>query len=219
MDRRDFLKLMAQTGALAAMGGIGTGCGGNSSGTSNDNPLTHLSSGNTEPTVDYPPRNPDGHLTPYLVIPKLDYYHPSAPEWTSWAGAQLTNPPHSFWFVVPDINESTDVILPVINLGNMTTRHLILELYEGPHQGEMSLSQCTLVERKGPYTLHPGIITGYPMRFTRSRAEGASIAICYDPFFDPIHSIASVGALSSDRKNLGNCPGIKPPGYPGYYGF
>lgn len=214
MDRREFLKLMAQTGALAAMGGVGIGCGGASG--------TPSSRRKQEPTVDYPPRNPDGSLSPYLVIPRLDSYDPDNPEWNSWAGASwtdVTHPPHDFWFNVPDINQSVDVVLPVINLGNMTSRHLIIELHEGPHQGVMSLSQCSLVERRGPFTLHPGVITGFPMRYTRRRNEGASVAICYDPFFDPIHSIASVGALSSDRKNLGNCVGIRPSGYPGYYGF
>lgn len=213
MDRREFLKLMASTGALAAMGGIGCS-------TSPDKPLTHRE---PPPTVDYNPRNPDGALTPYLVIPKLDGYSSTNPDpaW-DWAGYTRTDFPyaiHGYWFQVPYVNESVDVVVPVINLGNMTTRHLVVELYEGPHQGEMSLSQCTLVDRGGPYTLHPGVITGYKLRYTRKRTEGASVAICYDPFFDPIHSITSVGALSADRKNLGNCEGLRPPGYPGYYGF
>ena len=208
MDRREFIKLMAASGALVAMGGIGC---------KSSKPPIRV----PEATVDYEGRNPDGSLTPYLVIPRLDSYQPGDPEW-NWAGMQWTDvahPPHDFWFLVPDVNESVDVVLPVINLGNMTTRHLVLELYEGPHTGTMSLSQCTLVERRGPFTLHPGVITGFPMRYTRRLAEGASVAICYDPFFDPIHSISSVGALSGDRKNLGLCDGIIPPGYPGYYGY
>lgn len=215
MDRREFLKLMAQTGALAAMGGLGGSCGSSSSPTSGRR--------TPSPTVDYSPRNPDGSLSPYLVIPRLDEYSSTNPDpaW-NWAGYTRTDfpyAPHGFWFQVPDINESVDVVLPVINLGNMTTRHLVVELYEGPKQGTMSLSQCELRDRKGPYILHPGVITGFLMRYTRKQQEGASVAICYDPFFDPIHSISSVGALSPDRKNLGNCSGIKPPGYPGYYGF
>lgn len=208
MDRREFLKLMAASGALAAVGGMGC--------------TTPPPRREPNPTVDFEARNPDGSLTPYLVIPRLDSYHPDDPEWNAWAGVQWTDvahPPHNFWFDPPDVNASVDVVLPVINLGNMTTRHLVIELYEGPHAGTMSLSQCTLVERRGPFTLHPGVITGFLMRYTRRRAEGASVAICYDPFFDPIHSIGTVGALAPDRKNLGNCYGIRPPGYPGYLGF
>jgi hypothetical protein len=213
MDRRDFLKLMAQTGALAAMGGMGWNCGSSS-------PLTHRDPGST---VDYTPRNPDGSLSPYLVIPRLDVYSSTNPDpaW-DWAGYTRTDFPyaaHGYWFQVPDVNASVDVVVPVINLGNMTTRHLVVEVYEGPHVGQMPLSQCELRDRKGPYTLHPGVITGFKLQYTRKHLEGASVAICYDPFFDPIHSIASVGALASDRKNLGNCDGLMPPGYPGYYGF
>lgn len=208
MDRREFLKLMASTGALAAMGGLGC----------SSSPVTHRE---PPPTVDSNPRNPDGHLTPYLVIPRLNSYHPDDPEW-NWAGVQWTDvqhPPHDFWFIPPDVGGSVDVVLPVINLGNMTTRHLVVELYEGPHVSTMNLSQCTLVDRRGPFTLHPGVITGFLMTYTRRRSEGGSVAICYDPFFDPIHSIASVGAFSADRKNLGFCYGIRPPGYPGYLGY
>ncbi|MBU1168612.1 MAG: hypothetical protein KKD44_03520 [Proteobacteria bacterium] len=211
MDRREFLKLMARAGALTAMGGYSLSCS-----SSSDTPLE------TRPTVDYLSRNRDGSLTPYLVIPKLDNYHDDDPVWNTWAGSAWTDfvhPPHGFWFLVPELNESVDVVVPVINLGNMTTRHLVIELYEGPHAGTLSLSDCALVERRGPFTLHPGRITGFPMRYTRKREDGASVAICYDPFYDPIHSIASVGALSPDRKNLGNCDGIIPPGYPNYYGF
>ena len=212
MDRRDFLKLMASTGALTAMGVYGlSGC----SSSSRDKPRLPKPD-----CIDYVSRNPDGALTPYLVIPKLDSYNPQEPVWTTWAGSAWSDyphPPHGFWFMVPDLGESVDVVLPVVNLGNMTTRHLIIELYEGPRNDIMSLADCELRERKGPYTLHPGIITGFPMTYTRRRAEGASVAICYDPFYDPIHTIASVGRLSPDRKNLGNCYGIRPPRYPGSY--
>ncbi len=213
MDRREFLKLMIQTGALAAMGGLALNCGSGSGG-SQAQP--------DGPNVDYATRGKDGFLTPYLVIPKLDEYQPSSPEWNTWAGSSYNDfqhAPHGFWFNVPEINGSVDVVVPVINLGNMVTRHLIIELYEGPHVGNMPLSSCELRDRRGPFTLYPGRITGFPMRFTRKRNDGASVAICYDPFHDPIHGIASVGALSTDRKNMGNCDGLKPPGYPGYYGF
>jgi hypothetical protein len=211
MDRRDFLKLMIQAGVLAAMGNIPVGCGSKGGGTPDPGPL-----------VDYKPRKDLKQLTPYLVMPRLDEYSAAAPEWQNWAGMawnDVQHGPHGFWFLVPEVNQSVDVVVPVINLGNLTTRHLVIELYEGPHMGEMPLSSCELRDRRGPFTLHPGVITGFPMRFTRKRSEGASVAICYDPFFDPIHDIGSVGALAANRKNLGNCNGIRPPGYPGYYGF
>jgi len=215
MDRREFLKLMVQTGVLAAMGGYTVSCG--SKGGEVITPGQSMAQ-----VVDYIPRKSVDKLTPYLVIPKLDEYSANSAEWQNWAGSAWTDfvhSPHGFWFEVPGVNQSVDVVVPVINLGNQTTHHLVIELYEGPHQGQMPLSSCELRERKGPFTLHPGKITGFPMRYTRKRAEGAAIAICYDPFYDPIHSIQAVGALSPDRKNLGNCDGIRPPGYPGYYGY
>ncbi len=109
------------------------------------------------------------------------------------------------------------MIVPVINLGNTSTYHLIVEVWEGPYADTFSLSEGQLRDRKGPFTLHPGIITGYRLTFTRMFDSGQSAAICYDPFHDPIHSISAMGRNSPDRKSLGNCWGIIPPHYPGSY--
>jgi len=174
-----------------------------------------------DPRLEYTLRPGDKRLTPYLVIPKLDVYQSDDPVWNSWAGVtwpELPHPPHGYWFNVPDLGQSEDVVVPVINLGNLSTHHLVIEIYEGPHSRELSLAECELRDRKGPFTLHPGVITGYRLTFTRQRQQGASVAVCYDPFFDPRHAIASVGLNSQDRKNLGGCEGMMPPLYPGGYG-
>jgi hypothetical protein len=226
MDRREFLRLMAAAGALSTMGpgclqpaneiaDGGADSGGDGGGGGGD------AGPPPDPHLDYVLRTVDTPLTPYLVIPRLNPYDPTDPEWNSWAGeawAEYSHPPGGFWFYVPEVGQSVDVVLPVINLGNMTTRHLVLELYEGPPSRVPPLSECELRDRKGPLVLHPGRITGFAMRFTRQRQEGSSIAICYDPFFDPIHAIEDVGLASNDRKNLGKSAGIQAPIYPTHMG-
>ena len=208
MDRRDFLKLLAASGALGAIGSCKL-----SEQEGDDNPAL------PDSRIDYPHRAPDAILTPYLVIPRLDSFHPDDPEW-NWAGSawdDFPHPPHGFWCFVPDIGESVDVVVPVINLGNKTTRNLVIEVYEGPYADSFTLAEGQLRDRKGPFTLHPGVITGFAMTFTREFEQGSSAAICYDPFFDPIHSISAMGRRSPDRKSLGNCNGMIPPHYPGTY--
>jgi len=208
MDRRDFLKLLAASGALAGTNSCIFGGDGGSS----------LPPPN--PRVDFSPRAGDASLTPYLVMPRLDSYQPDDPEWNGWAGAAWTDvphPPHGFWFFVPEQGESVDVVVPVINLGNTSTHHLIVEVWEGPYADTFTLAEGELRDRRGPFTLHPGIITGYRLTFTRRFSQGQSAAICYDPFHDPIHSISATGRTSPDRKSLGYCPGIIPPHYPGSY--
>lgn len=212
MDRREFLALMAKTGALAAMGGLNFSC----SGSTTDPPESDQPQ---DSKVDYTARNPDGSLVPYLVIPKLGTYNQSDPTWTNWAGepCPVPRPANGFLFDVPAVNQSVDIVVPVINFGTMTSRHLVLELYEFS-SGKMitSLEECELRDRRGPFTLHPGIITGFPMTFTREYQWGATAVICYDPFHDPVHSISTVGVQSTERKNLGNCDGLIPPYYHEY---
>lgn len=233
MDRREFLRLMAAAGAL---GTLGPACSEDGqpktdgqlppdAGPASDGPVGDGTAGDSgpppDPRLDYTLRPGDTRLTPYLVIPKLDYYHADDPVWNSWAGTawtELHHPPHGFWFDPPELGQSAEVVVPVINLGNLTTHHLVIELYEGPRKLISPLAECQLCDRKGPFVLHPGQITGYRMTFTRTQQEGASVAICYDPFFDPRHAITEVGLISQDRKNLGGCDGIKPPLYPGGYG-
>jgi len=208
MDRRDFLQLMASTGALATMGGCILGGGDDK-----EDPKKEL----PDSRLDYVPREGRGLLQPYLVMPRLDEYQSDDPTWNNWAGAAWTDvrhAPHGYWFMVSDtLTGPVDVIVPVINLGNTSTRHLVIEVYEGPEQDRFEVADAELRDRRGPFTLHPGVITGYRMTFTRKFSHGASAALCYDPFHDPIHSISAIGKFSDDRKSLGNCAGILPPQY------
>lgn len=204
------MKLLAATGALSTVGGC----------LPKDDKGDNQSPELPDSRIKYLPRDRDALLTPYLVMPRLDSYHQDDPEWSNWAGnawKDYPHPPHGFWFFIPEVGKSVDVVVPVINLGNMTTRNLVIEIYEGPYADSFTLAEGQLRDRRGPYTLHPGIITGFEMTFRREFEEGSSAAICYDPFFDPIHSISAMGRLSPDRKSLGHCEGIIPPHYPGSY--
>ncbi len=210
MDRREFLNLLASTGALgiampACLGGGGT----------EPSPGPSVLPDHRLPMIGRPRRE---SLTPYLVIPRFaSVYRPDDPLWNEWLGAQWTDfrfAPHGHWFVLPDsYGASTDVVVPVINLGNLSSHHLVVEVYEGPPTSESTLADCRLCSRRGPLVLHPGRMMGVKLQFTRQQNAGSAVAICYDPFFDPIHSITTVGPGSQNRKNVGNCPGIIPPLY------
>jgi len=167
------------------------------------------------PKLTWTPRELRAVQTPYLVIPKIGtVYQPDDPIWNNWLGAAWQDPayfhPHGFWFDPPAKGQSVRVCVPVANLGNSTSFHTVVEIYEGPPATtSLKLSDCSLCDRIGPLTVHPGRIKGVDGKFVRNRDHGCGVAICYDPFFDPRSAIGTVGRYSSERKNLGGCIGLR----------